>query len=344
MRIRAVLAAVAMVIATLALPTSNASSAPVFTEFAAHPSIAAQPESGRSIKDLAVKGGKLYAGYGDYSGNTGPIDIATVDLETGVTGVEGTAGTEEINTYRSYGGALYAPWIDTKGVSGFYSSDQGGTWASADTVDTEHVFDVAVLPNGVQVAVGSSNNDARTAYQGATAWVSYDGGRTWRIEMTDLTNAKHPTETGYERYYWVAVIGGKAYMQARAVNAVYGQPDFPIRVFDGSRWSTVSKSADCFSTEASGVEVFNGKVYCDNGTVFSGKRATSSGGQRATDFFQHAGVLYALDYDGFIRQLGPGGWVDVTRIDATDRPRSLAVTDSSFYVGDGYGRIYRASR
>lgn len=315
---------------------------PVFTDWVRHPSVAAQPASGQNIKDLAVKNGEVFLGYGDYGNNTGPVDIAAADLQTGVTSVKATANTEEINTYRTYDGALYAPWIDTKGVSGFYTSDAGGFWHDANTVDTEHVFDVAVLPNGVQVAVGSANNDARTSYLGATAWVSRDGGATWRVEMNDLTNAQHPNATGYERYYWVAVINGKAYMQARAINSSYGVAEFPIRVFDGVRWSTVNKSADCFETEGHAVEVFNGKAYCGNGVVFTGKRATFNGGVRASDFYQHAGDLYALGQDGTISRLANGSWVRIAT--APSGSRSLAVTDTHLYVGGSDGWIRRAAR
>lgn len=336
--------ALLLVIAYFVAPTQTANPEPVFSDFVFHPSIAAQPESGRWIKDLAIKGNDLYMGYGDYSGNTGPIDIATADLSTGATSVKATANTEEINTYRKYNGYLYAPWIDTKGVSGIYSSNRSGVWTDYGTaVETEHVFDIAVLPNGVKVAVGSSNNLARTAYLGATAWVSYDKGQTWRVEMTDLTNSHHTTVTGYERYYWVAVINGKAYMQARAITSIYGQAEFPIRVFDGNRWSSINKSADCFSTYAHEVEVYNNRAYCGNGTVFNGKRGTSNGAISATtDFYQFNGVLYALQ-GGKIMQLYGNQWVQIATA-PNDRAASIAVTDTYLYVGDGYGHVSRAHR
>ena len=43
-----------------------------FTELATHPQAASQPtEQGRTINNLKIFNGKLYAAYGDYNANTG---------------------------------------------------------------------------------------------------------------------------------------------------------------------------------------------------------------------------------------------------------------------------------
>lgn len=335
-----ILAFLVAVLGVLFLPM-QAQSLSGFTEFARHPSIAAQPESGRAVQDLAIHNGELYMGFGNYSANTGPIDVATVNLATGGYDVKTTAATEEINTYRTFNGRLYAPWIDPTVVGGLYSSDQGGTWGTfGPDVENVHIFDVAVLPNGVQLAVGSANSTDRSTYLGATAFVSYDNGRTWRVEQTDLVSAQNPDVSGYERYYWIAMIGGKAYIQARDSYAVYGQAAFPIRVFDGNRWTSQRKSADCFSSEGHLVESFGGKAYCSNGTVFTGKRTTTSGGIFAQDFYQHNGVLYALS-NGRIMRLEGQVWSQVAT--APVDSHSLAVTDAHIYVGDRYGVVHRAT-
>ena len=53
-----------------------------FQAFATHPSIAAQPETGRRIADIAVQGNNLILGYGDWNSNTGPIDVAAIASAT----------------------------------------------------------------------------------------------------------------------------------------------------------------------------------------------------------------------------------------------------------------------
>lgn len=311
-------------------------------QFAAHPSITAQPASGQNIKDLAIKNNELYMGYGDYSGNTGPVAGATINLSTRAYDTKFTANTEEINTYRMFNGNLYAPWIDTKDVAGIYTSDQYGAWADfGRTVENIHIFDVGVLPNGVQVAVGSANAADRSTFLGATAFVSYDGGRTWRDEMHDLKNAKDPNVSGYERYYWVAIINGKAYMQARDSYAAYGQVVFPVRVFDGTKWSSVNKQSNCFSSEGHQVEVFNNKAYCSNGWVFNGKRTTTNGGTNAADFFKANGTLYALEYQGAIKRLDGSVWTQIAT--APSGSRSIAVTPTHLYVGNSTGQVFRAA-
>lgn len=332
---------IAFVVVIIAAPTAS----PIgpWQDWVRHPSIAAQPASGQIIKDMAVKNGELHIGHGDYGANTGPVYVATANLSTGATDVKATLNSEEINTFRTYNGNLYIPWIDTKDVGGIYTSDQSGVWSDyGRNVENVHIFDVAVLPNGVQVAVGSANSLDRTTFLGATAFVSYDGGQTWRDEMHDLTNAKDPNVSGYERYYWVVVIAGKAYIQARDNYAAYGEVIFPIRVFDGTRWSSINKQSNCFVSEGHRVEVFEDKAYCGNGWVFNGKRTTTSGGISAFDFYQYNGSLYALQQGGQIMQLMNGSWTQVGT--APSGSRSLAVTASHFYVGGSDGWVRSATR
>lgn len=311
-----------------------------------HPSITSQPADGKHVWDLAVHNNEIYIGYGNYSLNTGPIDVATYDPATGQFGVKWTANTESINTFRVYNGHLYVPWIDTHDVAGVYSSDQNGSWADfGHEYDTEHVFDIAVLPNGVQVAVGSANDATRTRYLGAVAWVSRDDGRTWTIEQTDLK----PGDTSVPRYYWVAVINGKAYMQARGNFASYGSSDYPLRVFDGDRWTSSGKSADLLGVEGREVEVFQNQAYDDRGHVFNGKTATTRGGIRCADLFvdQQTNTLYALDGDQIMQRVQrTKGNLDPWVVVAEFAPpagvmfNSLAVYNDRIYLGGSDGGLY----
>lgn len=313
-----------------------------WTDYAFHPSIANHHVDGRAISDLAVHNNELYMGYGNYSVNTGPIDIATVDLLTGATAVKATANTEEINNYRNIDGFLYAPWIDTKDVAGIFSSNKSGSWLDyGRNVENIHIYDVAKAGNGDLVAVGSANSADRTRFLGATAFVSKDGGKNWNIGISDLTAPKDQNVSGYERFYWAASIGGKVYMQVMDTYAAYGRVTFPIRVYDGKSWRSINKSADCFVGSGNRMEVFEGKAYCGNGRVFDGRKSTTRGAIWASDFYQYNGSLYALS-SGSIKMLSGNSWVSVATVPSGSA--SLAVTGSHYYVGTNSGHVLRATR
>ncbi len=68
-----------------------------------------------SIHDLAIADGKVFAGYGDYNANTGPVNLNSYSIATGaekheITGIPG----EEIGKLKLLDGAVYAPNIDPR--------------------------------------------------------------------------------------------------------------------------------------------------------------------------------------------------------------------------------------
>ena len=96
-------------ISALLAPALSASAAPVFELAATHPDAAI----GKSIQTLKPFHGKLYAGYGDYFTNTGPIADRAFEPATGTFGSSLlSAQTEALMIYREIGGKLYALHID----------------------------------------------------------------------------------------------------------------------------------------------------------------------------------------------------------------------------------------
>src|SRR5688572_31202652 len=91
----------------------RASAAP-FLPIAVHPDAAAQSTAlGQTLQTLKPFNGKLYAGFGDYGVNTGPIAVRAFDPAAGGFGASAlTAETEALLIYREIGGRLYAPHID----------------------------------------------------------------------------------------------------------------------------------------------------------------------------------------------------------------------------------------
>lgn len=235
-----------------------------FSLLATHPEAAVQPTSlGKTIADLAVLDDKLYAGYGDYSANTGPIKINPLNLKTNTfTGSELTILSEAILQFRQINGKLYAPMTDPDRPAledAGYGLLSDGSWSSVYKAPAIHLYDMATL-NGTDLwMVGSAMEADGKTGKGAIAYRSLEGGETWTIAMEgDISSP----QSGFERYYWVAELDGKIYMQAESVT-----PATPVRIFDGADWTTGTTERIC--TYRGGPEVFAGYIICPGRTELS---------------------------------------------------------------------------
>jgi hypothetical protein len=131
---------------------------------------------GRVIATLQVFDGRLYAGYGDYTADTGPIEITPVDLATGrIGGSLLSFATEAIYGYRQIGDELFAADIDPRGTR------QGG-FARGASRDGAHVMDRSQGRSGVaRLRRGDDGWSrplaVRSAGDSAVAWRSLDSRR-----------------------------------------------------------------------------------------------------------------------------------------------------------------------
>lgn len=306
----------------------------------AHPSVMAQPTSGRWIKDIGVTSdGRLILGHGNYSANTGPIDLAWVDPATGEMGVYVTAPTEELNTFRSFRGHLFAPWIDPTGpgsaVNGGYTTDEGG-WRNTFTTPAGHVYDYAEL-NGSRFLTGA------IAYGGAGVWQS-DGDGPWRLVLSEESAGG---ATGWERFYWAAVLGGKVYVQALHKGGTEAQPTmdaFRMRAWDGTRWRAVKATVKV--TEASNIETFRDRAFFGR-SVFDGRTVRASTVPVwPSDFYTDGSTLWAVDEAGAVWATGDGtSWAPYATVTAPDGSRvtSVAVVGGRAFVGTSTGLLLAAA-
>jgi streptogramin lyase len=229
-----------------------------FTELATHPQAASQPtEQGRTINNLKIFNGKLYAAYGDYNANTGPISINPFDLDTNTFDGEAlSVPTEALGNWKVIDGKLYTTTIDptcSGTCSGGYAvGDSSHNWEMKTPVNAEHIFDINTL-NGNDLWLFGSTGGAS-----ATAWRSTDGGNNWEI-VRQKTN--EPGGDNTERYYWSSVLNGSLYMRSN----LSGYQN-PIESYNGSSWTeTPSNTTLCESNRGPGNEnpvVFRGKIVC----------------------------------------------------------------------------------
>jgi hypothetical protein len=149
-----------------------------------HPGAAAQPTAwGRRLQELAVFDGRVFAGYGDWGANTGPLAVDAWDIAMGDWVHEATLVTESTWVLRVLGDRLVAPFIDPAGNHGDLAVRAAGsaTWTThvlgEGTAGSLHCFDAATLDGTDLWVVG-----ARRPGRDAAVWRSPSGlGGDWVV-------------------------------------------------------------------------------------------------------------------------------------------------------------------
>lgn len=304
-----------------------------FSLLGTHPEASAQPTlTGRAIAKLVAYEGKLYAGYGDYTDNTGPIAINPLDLTTKTfDGSQLSSPTEAIWRWRILGDKLYAPLTDPRGgQAGGYSVS--GPWTNRQVISpTAHTFDIATLTGTDLWVVGSGPLGGSSAM----AWRTTDG-TTWNVVQSDTKSSGQLT--GFERYYWVAAMNNKIYMQAHDV------PGAPVRIFDGSTWTTGTTEQIAIVDDAP--VVFNNKIITKkNGlSAYDGTTLTRASNfvGLAKDFYVDGPYLYVLRSNATVaRTTDLSTWEEFGN--APSESTAIAVANNRLYLGNTSSELYESS-
>ncbi|MEO6132776.1 MAG: T9SS type A sorting domain-containing protein [Saprospiraceae bacterium] len=309
-----------------------------------HPGALAQnTATGKMITTLFPWQGKLYAGYGDYGANTGPIDIYSFDPDSLSFTFRWEANTEAIYNFRAYNGRLFAPAIDRKLYSkpGDYTMlDTSGVWGDYNFgSNSTHVFDVARLSGSELYMVGSQEVKA-------AVWRSKNNGMTWQKIHTDT--AISGTAGDFARYYFAGVLKGKLYVQAKDY---YGSIHPYADVWDGIQWTrdTTLFGASTYvygwrpdTMAGKMVLLSNSPGYSSLLRVFDGEAGSILNNMYAFDFFVDSGFLYALVDSGYGKVLVQrtqdlANWFTLAR--APYGSRSFTIMNDKIYIGMSDSRI-----
>lgn len=305
---------------------------------------------GRKVSDLLIDGGRLFAGYGDYGANTGPIDLYSYDLTSAAATRHITVPTEDIDAIVRVGDALYAPYIDPR--DGWdepvgFASDRSGQWRTEGVAPMVHVYDVAST-DGTNLFLAGSSHDAATGTAYAAIWYSADGTSDWRLVQRRDSGAGD-----YTRYYWMEAVDGRLYTSA-VLDAGLG----PLERWDAGTWSTVREDSSAFwAYEADQVQSIGHDIvsygWGSSVRVFDTRTATfvsptydiAPGGAALRDIYKtEDGVLYTLSAAGEIYRSADGrAWTRYATVDGTSA-YSLAVDEATgaVYIGSD-AVILRAS-
>lgn len=146
----------------------------LLTVIAAFPAATPRDSNARSIWNLQEYEGRLYAGYGDWNVNVGPIQLVGFDRTGKV--VDTTLINEEaVECMRSIDGEFWVPGVDARedwSLGSVYVRSKG-KWEQRRTVPNGiHVFDVREWNGWTFAGCGADG--------GASLVATQDRGRTWK--------------------------------------------------------------------------------------------------------------------------------------------------------------------
>lgn len=232
---------VAPTVVTLRTPAAAASGdpppAPSPVLLGTHPQAAAQSTVwGKRIQELIVFDGIVFAGFGDWDANTGPIAASGWDIASASWVNEsspGTLDTESTWIYRRVGNRLVVPFIDPKTNTGDLAvrSEGSSTWTTlpigAGTAGTIHAFDVATF-DGTDLWVAG----AKRGVDDASVWRSPSGlGGDW-VEALTYT----PPAGSFARYIQLVNAFGKLYTSGYYADGVNPSVSLAGEAWDGTSW------------------------------------------------------------------------------------------------------------
>lgn len=172
--------------------------------------------------DMIIEDGKLYIGGGDYSKNTGPVDVYCMDLETKQWSISGTLNDEAIGKFVRIEDRVYAPGFDAKGSTsaGNYYLLQDDRWnAFSDIPGAAHNFDITEYDAIRMFAIGTWTGNVSPVQATADGGASYYGIPFFKdgVNITEENNFDFmrvyeffTTENGLYCLF-VSVIEGKAH-------------------------------------------------------------------------------------------------------------------------------------
>lgn len=329
------------------------SGATAFQYVGTHPQAINQPETsaGRQLLSLAAWNGKIYAGYGDWNKNTGPVYLTPFDPATNTfaSTAEHIADTETIEIFKTIGDKLYAMHVDPKSHWGAaYSlgdvSSGSLVWKNMAKPTMTHVFGITSGISPSELFIAGTLDNGSGAAEEAMVFRSTDGGNTWNESL------RIPNRGGFNRMMFVGKLGDKVYAQNLSTadySTVATQPEKNAWVFNGSSWSKVTP-INSYQPHNSGE--FAGKLIAQSSPAggsllgYDG-RTTTTLRSNVRDYKVHSdNYLYALTYNNndlsVMRTKDFVTWEQIAAV--PNNSRSLAVLGNTIYVGTTESQLYKA--
>ncbi len=328
------------------------SDATAFQYVGTHPNAAVQPETstGRQLKSLIGWNGKIYAGYGDYDKNTGPVALKPFDpvSNTFASTSEHIADTQSVEIMRTIGDKIYVLHADPGSHDGpAYSVGDTSTgkavWKNMTNITMTHVYGITSGSSPSELFLAGQLDEGSAYNEVAKVYRSTDGGATWTESLSVRSRG------GYNRMMFVAKLGDKIYAQNLSTADFNGaQPQTQAWVFGGSSWSKATPIAQTYNPY-DGTE-FMGKILAKSSTeggsllAYDG-RSTYTLRSNVRDYKVHSdGYVYALSYNNndmaVMRSKDLASWEQIAV--TPNNARSIAILNNTLYIGTSDSELYKA--
>ena len=181
--------------------------------------------------------GKIFAGYGDYGEDTGPIQLRYFDTTTGLFGdVLSALNTEAIFRIRNIGSQTYALTTDpleqmTGGYHFSVGSSNGLLWSAMDGLAGLHFYDLASYESNSHLFLAGSGGPTDTL----NAMVYEKPGWRRKIGRSRWTLRQHPV---FFVFYGIGKIGDRPFSRSQCNRAV-SEPSLYLS-FAGGRVARVT--------------------------------------------------------------------------------------------------------
>lgn len=253
-------------------------------------------DEARTPNDIALKDGLLHIGSGEYSRNTGPVEMHIFDTDLKEWQKNCELPEEAIIRFCEINGKLYAPGIDGKESwdLGSYYVFENGTWVQNRVIPGGvHVFDIVKYANRLFFAIGTDQSANAVAMQDLSGEFVFP-------EFFDENGKKLQADknnSGSMRVYDLFVLNGHLFAMKNGQTVFrYNGKDFEYF----STWKNFFTVQIGYDGGTVRKTVFNGKVVLLGGWLYysdNGRELTKIGMQKEdyiADFYQKDGFLYLL--------------------------------------------------
>ncbi len=328
------------------------SRATVFQLVGVHPQAKLQSvtSSGMQLKSLSAWNGKIYAGYGDWQKNTGPVSMTPYDPTTNSFAAtpEFVADTESVDITNVIGSKLYNLHVDPKSHNGAaYSvadaSSGKPVWTNVYKPTVTHAYGMTVGNSPSELFIAAQLDEGSSTNEVSKVFRSTDGGATWSESLSV------PSRGGYNRMMLIAKFGDKIYAQNTSTTD-FNSSNLENRawIFNGSSWSKVTPITGAAQPYKGGE--FAGKMLAltspQGGSMLSfDGRTTTTVRSSVKDYKVHSdGYLYAITYNNgtqaVMRTKDLTNWEFIAETPNTSQ--SLAILNNTLYVGTSDSELYKA--
>ncbi len=253
----------------------------------------APDDEARTPNDIVLHEGLLHIGSGEYTRNSGPVEMHFYNTDTKEWRMNCELPEEAILRFCEINGQLYAPGIDAmeSWEYGSYYVFESGKWVQNRVIPNGvHVFDVVKYANRLFFALGTDMSANAVAVQNGLGGFDFPD----FIDENGKLLAAAEGDANSMRVYDLFVLNGKLFALRNGKKVfVFNGNDFKYH----STWDNFLTVHIGYDGGTVRKQVFNGKVFLIGGWIYSSGDAKAL---QKLDFPREDYISDILEKDGFL--------------------------------------------